>query len=184
MVLFKVIDEQNTLYIPKYGGQNLCLLMFASLFSLDGFFDIHSANCRFDSWVKWWIHVSSIVTYLCKTPFLLRWNSCKQRSESSIRCFWSTLSKRGTHFEHSFLIEEWSCKTVNTLPSDIFNSSAISCNWNLRSARTSLWSFLVFSGTTAEFGRHECSASFVSVRRRLKSTYHLITIVSNWAESE
>ena len=30
---------------------------------------VHSADCRFDSGVKWWIHVSSIVTYLCKNSF-------------------------------------------------------------------------------------------------------------------
>ena len=39
---------------------------------------IHSADCWFDSIVKWWIHVSSIITYLCKNSFLLCWNSCKQ----------------------------------------------------------------------------------------------------------
>ena len=64
---------------------------------------VHSTDCRFDSRVKWWIHVSSIVTYLHKNSFLLHWNSCKQCSESSMCCcFWSTVSKRGTHFEHSF----------------------------------------------------------------------------------
>ena len=71
-----------------------------------------------------------------------------------------------------------SCKMVNTLPFDIFNSSAISCYFNLQSAKTSLWSFLVFSGTTAEFGWPECSASFVSVQLHFKSEYHLLTIVS------
>ena len=112
-----------------------------------------STDCRFDFEVKWWIHVSSILTYLYKTPFLLLWNSCKQRSESSTHCcLWSTVSKRGTHFEHSFLIDKCSCKMVNSLPFDIFNSSAISCNFNLRSAKMSLWSFFVFSMTTAEFG--------------------------------
>ena len=30
---------------------------------------VHSADCRFDSGVKWWIHVSSIVTYLRKNSF-------------------------------------------------------------------------------------------------------------------
>ena len=41
-----------------------------------------SGDCQFDSGVKWWIHVSSIVTYLYKKSFLLCWNSCKQCSES------------------------------------------------------------------------------------------------------
>ena len=44
--------------------------------------------------------------------------------------------------------------------------------------------FLMFSGTTAEFEWPECSASFVSVRLCLKSAYHLLTIVSDGAESE
>ena len=88
------------------------------------------------------------------------------------------------HFEHSFLIDKCSCKMVNTPPSGIFNSSAISFDFNLRSAQTSLWSFLVFSGTTAKFGRPERSASCVSVRLCLKSAYHHLTIVSDGAESE
>ena len=62
---------------------------------------VHSADCWFDSGVKWWIHVSSIVTYLCKNSFLLRWNSCKQCSELlTCCCFWLTESKHGTHFQH------------------------------------------------------------------------------------
>ena len=49
---------------------------------------VHSADCRFYSEVKWWVHVLSIVTHLRKKPFLLCWNSCKQRTESSTRwCF-------------------------------------------------------------------------------------------------
>ena len=103
---------------------------------------VHSADCQFDSEVKWWIHVSSIVTYLCKNPFLLCWNSCKQCSELSIRCcFWSTLSKCSTQFEHSFHNEKCSCRMVNTLPSDVFNSSANSHSFNLWSDKMSLWSF-------------------------------------------
>ena len=113
---------------------------------------LHSVDCRFDTGVKRWIHVSSIVIYLRKNFFLLRWNSCKQRSDSTTRCcFWSTVNKRATQFEHSFLIDKCSCKMVTTLPSDTFNFSAISCNFNLRSARTSLWSFLVYSWTSVEF---------------------------------
>ena len=47
---------------------------------------VHSAHCQFDSGVKWWIHVLSIITYLHKNSFLLCWNSCKQCSESSMCC--------------------------------------------------------------------------------------------------
>ena len=100
---------------------------------------VHSADCWFDSRVKWLIHVSSIVIYLCKTSFLLRWNSRKQCSELSMHCyFWLTVSKCSTHFEHGFLVDKCSCKMVNTLP------SVISCNLNLRSAKTSLLIFFFF----------------------------------------
>ena len=46
--------------------------------------------------------------------------------------------------------------------------------------------FLVFSRTTAEFGRPERSASFVFVRSRRKLAYHLLTVVSesNWQSVE
>ena len=42
----------------------------------------------------------------------------------------------------------------------------------------------MFPGTNAEFGRHEHSSSFVFVRPCLKSEYHLLTVVSDGAESE
>ena len=46
--------------------------------------------------------------------------------------------------------------------------------------------FLVFFKTTAKFGWPECSALYVCVcvQPRWKSAYHLLTIVSNGAESE
>ena len=98
----------------------------------------HSYYSRFDFAVKGRIHISSIVTCLHKNFFLLRWNSCKQRSESSTHgCFRSTVSKGDTLFEHSFLIAISSCIMVNALSSVIFNSSSISRNFNLRSAKTS-----------------------------------------------
>ena len=106
-----------------------------------------------DSGVKRWIHISSIVTYLCKNSFLLHWNSCRQCSESLICCcFWLTASKRGTHFKHNFLIDKCSCEMVNTLPSDTFNSSAVSSNFNLQLAKMSLWSFWCFLGQLLDLG--------------------------------
>ena len=145
---------------------------------------VHSADYWFNFGVKWGIHVSSTVIYLCKNPFLLCWNSCKECSELSTHCFWSTESKHSIYLEHSLLIDKCSYKMVNTLPSDIFNSSAISCNFSLQLAKTSLWSFLMFSRSTAKFGQPEQSASFVSVWPCLKSAYHLLAIVSDKAESK
>ena len=131
---------------------------------------VHTADCRFDSGVNCWFHISSIVIYLWRNSFLLRWNNCKQCSESTTNCcFWSTVSKRCTHFEHGFL--SISCKIVTTLPSDIFNSAGISRNLFVKG-------FFVSSGTTAEVGRPECSASFVSVWPRFKLAYYLLTMVS------
>ena len=111
---------------------------------------VHSANWWFDSGVK--IHALSIVTYVHKNFFLVVLKQLQCSESSTCYCFWSTVSKCSTNFEHSFLTDKCSCKMVNTLPSDIIKSSAILCNFNLWSAKTSLWRFLVFSGTTTEFG--------------------------------
>ena len=90
-------------------------------------------------WIRHFEFLCSVVMDPCfihchkphKKSCLMRWNSSKQRSESSTRCcFWSTVSKRGINFEQSFLMVKCSCKMVNTLPSDIFKVSAISRNFN------------------------------------------------------
>ena len=134
-----------------------CLLMLVPLVTFSPA-TIHSADCWFDSWVKWWIHVSSIVSYLCKNSFLLHWNSCKQRSELLTRCFWSSVSKCSTHFEHSFLIDKCSCK--------LWIHCFLISSTPLLSYATSIYDqpiwvcgvFLVFPRTTGEFGRPEHSA--------------------------
>ena len=139
-------DNWWTKYLshPKIRRSKPCLLVFVSLIALDGFHLLLSTELVANLTLKWWVHVSSIVSYLCKNSFLLHWNSCKQHSESLMYCsFWLTVCKHGVHFEHSFLIDKCSCKMVNTLLSDIFKSSAISQNFNLWSAKMSLWSFLL-----------------------------------------
>ena len=98
----------------------------------------NSVDCWFDSGVKWWIHVSSIVINLHKTSLRCVKTVANTLNRQCIIVFWSTVRKHGTHFEHSFLIGKCVRKMVNTLPSDIFNSSAISCNFNLWLAKTSL----------------------------------------------
>ena len=122
----------------------LCQLMFASLVALDGFHLLLSTQMIAELTLEWsggsMFHPLSHI--YAKTPFYCVWNSYKQCSESSTRCcFGSTVSKRSTHFEHSFLIDKCSCKMMNTLPSDNFNSSAISRNFNLQSAKTSFMEF-------------------------------------------
>ena len=106
----------------------------------------------------------------------------KQRSESSTRCcFWLTVSKRGTHFEQRFLMLKYSFKMVNTLPSDIFKVSAISRNFNLRSVKTILWTFFMFSGTTAKLGRPKRSASSVFFTAAFKISKPLLYHLSRWS---
>ena len=103
---------------PKIRRPKHCLLMFASSVTLNGFHLQLSTQLTADLTPEWsggsMFHpLSHIYT---KTLFLLCWNSCKQCSELSMHCcFWLTVSKRSTHFEHSFLIDKYSCKMVNTL---------------------------------------------------------------------
>ena len=54
--------------------------------------------------------------------------------------------------------------------------SAISRNMNLWSAKTILWTFVMFSGTTADFGWLERSASSAFVPLRLNSTYQSMIV--------
>ena len=116
--------------------------------------------------------------------FLPRMNSFKQRSESSTRCyFWLGVSKRGIYFENSLRIPKDSFEIENTLPFDIFKVSAISSNFHLRSPKTILWTFVMFSGTTADFGRPEPSASSVFIRPRSNSAHQLMIVDFSGAES-
>ena len=108
-------------------------------------------------------------------------NQSKQRSESSTCCcFWSGVSKRGVHLENNLRIPKDSCKIVNTLPFYNFKMSAISRILNLRSPKTILWTFVMFRGTTADFGRPERSASSVFVRPRLNSAYQSMIYPLFW----
>ena len=134
---------------------------------------IHSADCQFWLWSEvvdpYFIHchifiqkilfvvLKQLETTLWIIDVLLILIDCEQ-----------TLH----HFEYSFLIDKYSCKMVNTLPSDIFQSSAILCNFNLWLTKTSCIIFCVFR-ITSKFGQPEHSASFVSVQPCLKVTYHL-----------
>ena len=134
---------------PKIQRPKSCLPMFVSLVALDRFHLLLST--QWSGGFKF--HPLSHI--YAKTPFCWVETVANNTELSTHCCFWLTVNKSCTHFEHSSLIDNCSCKMVNTLPSDIFNSSAISCNFNLWMAKTSLWSFLVFSGTTAGFGQPE-----------------------------
>ena len=79
------------------------------------------------------------------------------------------MSKRSTYFENNLRVPKDSCKIVNTLPLDISKVSPISRNFNLQLPKTISWTFVMFYGKTADFGRPDCSASSVFVRPVLNS---------------
>ena len=120
---------------------------------------VYSANCRFDSGVNWWIHVSSIVTYLHKTLFLAI-NALNRRCVVVFDWLWANASPT-LHIAFSL---------TNVHPKRRIHCLLISSTPLLSNA-TSIydrpkqvcWVFLEFSRATAEFGRPEASASFVSV---------------------
>ena len=122
---------------------------------------VHSAVGWFNSWVKWCIQVSSIVTFTQNPRFLALKQLQTTLSIINALLFLIDCEQTRHQFWTQFLVDEGLCKMGNTLPSDFFNSSAILRYFNLRSAKKGLWSFffLVFSGKTAEFRRPERSAS-------------------------
>ena len=172
---------------PKIRRPKPFLLIFESLVDLDGFHLMLSTQLTTDLILEWsggsMFHPLSHI--YAKTP----------------SCFIETVANNALNCQHIVVFDQlWAnaAHTLNTVywwtihakcwihcpPPDIFNSSAISHNFNLRSAKTNLLSFLVFSGTSAKFGQPEHSASFVSVWPCSKSTYHLLTVVFNGAESK
>ena len=89
----------------KIRKPKLCLLMFASLVALDGSHRLLSAQLTADLTPKWscgsMLHPLSHI--YAKKLLYFSWNSGKQHSESStLCCLWSTVTKRGISFEHSF----------------------------------------------------------------------------------
>ena len=158
-----------------------CLLMLL-FFTLDGFRLLLSTQLTVDltpegrcgSMFHPLLHI------LCKISFLLRWNSCKQYSESSTCCcFWSTVSKHSTAkwWIHCLLI---SSTPLLSHATSIYDWPKLVCGVFF----FFFFFFFVFSETTAEFGWPHCSALFVSVWLCWQSAVNLLTVVSNGAETE
>ena len=114
--------------------------MLVSLIALDIFHPLLSTQLTVDLTPEWsGGSTFNLLSHIyAKTPFGCIETVASNAESLTHCCFLLTVSKHSTHFENSFLIEEHSCKMVNTLPSDIFNSSAISCNFNLPLATTSV----------------------------------------------
>ena len=155
--------------VPKYGCHNLATPLLMCLVALGGFHHLLSTQ------------LSSFKVCSAGSMFhLLSYTD----TENPFYLAWTGVSKRGTHFENNLRIPKDSYKIVNTQLSDIFKVSAISRNFNLRSPKTILWTFVIFSGTTADFGRPERSTSSVFVQPRLNSVYqsdcHKILTLNVW----
>ena len=135
---------------PKIRKLKPSLLMLASLVALDGIHPLLSTQLTGDLTLEWsggsmfypLSHIYAKTPFCCVQPVLN--NALNRRRVVVFDRLWANAAPT---LNIAFSLTNCSCKIVNTLPSDIFNSSAISRNFNLRSAKTSLWSFLVFSGT-------------------------------------
>ena len=143
--------------VRKYGRHNLAssLLSFWSLWTT-------FTSCCPLSWRSFCFRCAVMDPYFihCHIPTQKIFFTSLEQLQTALwildaLLFLSGVSKRGTHFENNLRISKDSCEIVNTLPSDIFEVSAISRNFNLRLPKTSLWTFVTFSGTTADFGRPE-----------------------------
>ena len=149
----KLIDEQNTLRIPKYGDQNLawwclCFGRFEQL-SPDA---VHSADWWFDSGVKWWNYVLSIVTYLRKSPFCciktVANNALNRWCVVVFDRLWANAAPiLNTAFSSKNVNAKWwiHCLLISPTP-------LLSHVFNLRSAKRSLCSFGCFPGLLSNLG--------------------------------
>ena len=126
----KVTDEQNTLRIQKYGD--------VYVFGRFGWLPPATVHSAADLTLEEVVDPCFIHCHIFTHKLLF---VALKQLQSMCCCFWLTVSKCINHFEHSFLTDKCSSKMVNTLPSDILNSSAISCNFNLWSTKV-FWCFL------------------------------------------
>ena len=172
---------------PKIRRPKPCLLMFASLVALDSFYLLLSTQLIADLTPKWsggsmFYPLSYIYT---KTSFC-----CVETVANN------SLNRRLVVFYRLWADAAPTLNTAFSLTSEVFmQNGEYTAFWYLQLlcylkqlkftiSQNEFVEFLVFSGTPAEFGWPERSASFESVRPRLKSAYHLLIIVSDWTESE
>ena len=138
----KVIDEK----IPCT-SQNMeaktCLLMFASLVTLDDFHQLLSTQLTANLTLEWSggsVFLPLLHNY-AKSPFCRVKTISNNALNQCVAVFDRLWANAAPALNTAFSLTNVHAKMVNTLPSDTFNSSAISYNFNLRLAKTSLWSF-------------------------------------------
>ena len=166
---------------PKIRRPKPCLLKFASLLALAGFHLLLSTQLTANLTREWcggsMFHPLSH-TYRKKKLFFCVETVTIERSES-LTCF--LIDCEQTRLPLSTQLSHWQMFMQNDEYTAFWYLQLL---FNLWSVKMNLWNFLVFSRSTAEFGQPKRSASFLSVRPRLKSAYHLLSIFSDWAESD
>ena len=175
----KVINEQNTFCIPKYGGQKLACWCLCTLIALDGFHQLLSTHLAADLTLEWsggsMFHpLSHIYT---KTPF----------------CCIETVTNNARNRRHVVFDQLWAntAPTLNTA----FSLTNVHAKWWIHCHL--IFSTPLLSHATSIydqpkqvcrvfccFGQPKCSVSFVSVWLHLKSVCHLLTVVSKGVESK
>ena len=175
----KVIDEQNTLRIPKYRRQNLacwCLHLWSLWMAF-------TCCCCPLNWLPIWLWIEVVDPGFVHCPIFMHkllFVALKQLQttlwiintlflinyDQMLHPLWTQLS----HGEYTaFWYLQLLCYFIQL---------------QFLIGQNEFVKFLVFSRTTAEFEWPEHSAWFVSVRLHLKSAYHLLTVVSDGTESK
>ena len=179
------INEQNTLSIPKYRGLNLacwCLHLWLLWMAF--------TCCCPLSWQLIWFW-SEVVDpcFIHYHIFIQKLLFCciETVANNTLNCqlvldwLWAnTAPTLNIAFSLTNVhAKQWiHCLLISSIP---LLSHATSIHNRLkRVCRV----FLVFSGTTAEFGWSEHSASFVLVWAHLKPAYNFLAVIFNGAESE
>ena len=143
--------NQWTKYLahPKIREPKLCLLMFASLLALDGFHPLLSTQLTADLTLEWsWRSMFQPLTHTYAKTFC-----CYEKLQTTLWIFDALLFLINSEQTRNPLWTQLShCKIVNIVPTDTFNPSAISRNFNLRLAKTSACRFWYFPGQLPNLG--------------------------------
>ena len=164
-----------------------CLLMFPSLITLDGFYLLVSTQLTADLTPEWsggsMFHLLSYI--YAKTPFCcvetITNNTLNHQRVVVFYRLWANVAPTlNTAFSLTNVNAKWRihCLLISSTP----QLSHATSNYDRPK-----WVFMQFFGVfrdNEEFGRSERSASFASVRPRLKSTYQHLTVVSDGVETE
>ena len=127
-----------------------------------------------------WINYLKFLFLLKRNGFFIVSHSIET---SSRRSFFFFVSKRGTHFAHSFLMSKFSVNMRCTAHFQMPTMSASSCTFSRRSSNTILWIFFTISVVVTSFGRSLRCLVWQFVRSRLNSATQYFIVVNEGADS-